>query len=93
MNILLWLLVSFGMATIISISKIFEPVRNLVTKGSSYIGGFLACTMCMGFWTGIFLSANYFSPTGNMLFDGCLSCGTCWLLYCTTWAMALKFGG
>ena len=63
MNILLWILVSFGMATIVSVSKIFEPVRNWVTRISSYVGGFLACTMCMGFWIGglLFLLNNWTS--------------------------------
>ena len=93
MNILLWILVSFGITTIISVSKLFEPIRNFVTKKSPPLGGFLGCSMCMGFWAGILLSSQYFSPTGNMFFDGCLSCATCWLLYCATWIMALRFGG
>ena len=88
MNILLWILVSFGMATIVSVSKIFEPVRNWVTRISSYVGGFLACTMCMGFWTGVFLFGingctelfTFEYTLANALILGSLSSGTCYLL-------------
>ena len=92
MDLIYWILVSFGLTTIVSISKIFKPVRAWVGARSSFLGELLACSMCTGFWAGVFLSLTYFSPTGNILFDACLSCASCWLLYCLTWYTTLRFG-
>ena len=92
MDLLCWILVSFGITTILSISKIFRPVREYVGNKSTFLGEMLACSMCMGFWVGAFLCIAYFSPTGNILFDACLSSATCWLLYGLTWFTTLRFG-
>ena len=92
MEFLLWILVSFGITTILSISKIFKPVREYVKNKSAFWGDMLACSMCTGFWVGAFLCITYFSPTGNILFDACLSSASCWLLYCLTWFTTLRFG-
>ena len=92
MNILCWILVSFGLTTIISISKIASPMRNYVRSKNAFLGDMLACSMCTGFWVGAFLCITYFSPTGNIFFDACLSSATCWILYCLSWFTTLRFG-
>jgi hypothetical protein len=92
MHFIYWILVSFGITTIVAISKIFEPLRRFIARKNTFLGNLLPCTMCLGFWTGIFLSLTYFSPTGNIFFDACLSSACCWLLYCFTWFTTLRFG-
>ena len=92
MNFIYWSLVAFGITTIVSISKIFKPARTFIGTKSPFMGDLLACSMCTGFWVGGFLSVTYFSPTGNIFFDACLSSASCWLLYCLTWFTTLRFG-
>jgi len=41
---------------------------------------------------GVFLSLAYYSPTGNIFFDACVASACCWLLYCATWFLTLRFG-
>ena len=92
MDFLYWVLASFGITTIISVSKIFKPVREFIGAKSKFLGELLACSMCTGFWVGVFLSLAYYSPTGNIFFDACVACACCWLLYCATWFLTLRFG-
>ena len=77
MELLYFLLVSCGMTQIIVYGKIFDKVRP--KKG--FFGNLFSCSMCTGFWVGMFLwSANdlttlfsydYSIITG--LFLGCVS--------------------
>ena len=67
MDFLYWVLASFGITTIVSVSKIFKPVRDFAETKSKFLGELLACSMCTGFWVGVFLSLAYYSPTGNIL--------------------------
>lgn len=92
MDFIYWILVSFGITTIISTSKIFKPVRKFIGDRSRFLGELLSCSMCTGFWVGVFLSLTYYSPTGNIFFDACVSSACCWLLYCATWFLTLRFG-
>ena len=92
MDFLYWVLASFGITTIISVSKIFKPVREFIGTKSKFLGELLACSMCTGFWVGVFLSLAYYSPTGSIFFDACVSSACCWLLYCATWFTTLRFG-
>ncbi len=92
MNLLCWMLVSFGMTTIITLSKLFEPIRVRIKEKNNFFGEMVNCNLCMGFWVGLILSSTYYSPTGNMFFDACLSSAACWFLYCITWFMALRYG-
>jgi len=91
MNLAVWSLVAFGITTIISISKIFKPVREWVSERNQFISDMIACSMCLGFWVGILLSLTLYSPTGNFFFDACLSSAVCWILYCITWFFALRY--
>ena len=79
MELLYFLLASCGMTQILVYGKIFDAIRP--KRGLA--GELFSCSMCMGFWTGIFLwSANglttlfsydYSLFTG--LFLGCISSG------------------
>jgi len=94
-----WLLAVFGVTIIITISKIFLPIRaafltqeiyedpspHFFRKIRKWIGELLHCAMCMGFWVG--MGAGYFwlSPTQNIFIDGILGSAFSWLLYTNLW--------
>ena len=84
-----WILVSFGMTFTVTHSKLFKGVREEATELSPRLGELLCCPMCLGFWTGMFLSVVWKNITGNLILDGFLSLSTCWLLFAISWALAL----
>ena len=92
MDFLLWVLVAFGMTEIITLSKIFKPVREFTEEKIPFLGDMLACSMCTSFWVGGFLSLTYLSPTNNIFFDACLATACVWLLHCYTYYTALRYG-
>jgi len=92
MELLNWIFVCFGITTIITLSKLFEPLRQRIKEYSAFFGEMVICNLCMSFWVGLAISFFYYSPTGNIFFDACLASGSCWFLYCITWFMALRYG-
>jgi hypothetical protein len=57
MEFLIMILVVYGMSAIVTISKIFEPVRDLAEKHSPDFWSYLAsCMQCFPFWAGILVS-------------------------------------
>jgi len=50
-NLLYFVLCSFGITQIIVYGKIFNSIRPTTGK----LGELFSCTMCMGFWVGLFL--------------------------------------
>jgi len=84
MNLLTFVLISWGMTQILVYGKIFDKVRP--TEG--WFGELLSCPMCTGFWVGVVLwglsffsaliSFDYSPVTGFML--GCLSSATSYAL-------------
>lgn len=84
MNLLIFILISYGLTQILCYGKIFDKVR----PKSGFFGELLACSMCTGFWVGLFLwiiqpltKLYYFDNhviTGFLL--ACLSSGTSYLL-------------
>ena len=80
MDLIYFILVSYGMTQILVYGSIFNKIRP--------DSDFFKCSMCMGFWVGIFLWAinNYtelfifdYSPVTAFLL-GCLSSGTSYVL-------------
>lgn len=51
MNIIWFCLVSYGLTQMLVYGKIFDNIRP--TEGK--LGELFCCTMCMGFWVGLFL--------------------------------------
>ena len=84
-----WILVSFGIAFAISHGKIFKSLRKKAADLNPLLGEMICCPMCLGFWTGLSLSAFWKSITGNIILDGFFSLSTCWLLFAASWALAL----
>ncbi len=80
MNILIFILVAYGMTGILVYGKIFEGFREKCIV--------LKCAQCTGFWVGVLLwllnigtelfTFDYSLVTGFML--GCLASGTSYIL-------------
>lgn len=73
MNLLIFILVGFGITSIITQGRIFEPFRNYFDNGMdslqyNFYGLLLQCPLCVGFWTGLFLSFTLFSPTDYFVY-------------------------
>jgi hypothetical protein len=64
MEFLIIILIVYGISSIVTISKIFEPLRDLAEKLSPKFWSYLAsCMQCLPFWIGIFVSIVLGSPT------------------------------
>lgn len=56
MNLLITILIVYGISAIIAISKIFEPIRDFAEKHSPQFWKYLtSCMQCLPFWVGIFV--------------------------------------
>ena len=84
MDLIYFVLCAYGMTQIIVYGSIFDKVRP--TCGP--IGKLFHCSMCMGFWVGVFLFGinkytelfTYEYNIVNLLLLGCLSSGTSYVL-------------
>ena len=95
MGIIWFILACYGLTQILVYSKIFEKIRP---KRDQYglIGYMANCTMCMGFWVGMFMFfINGFTELftfeltiGNMFICGWISSGTSYML-----SMLINDGG
>lgn len=57
MDLLISILIVYGISAIITISKIFEPLRDFAEKHSPNFWKYLtSCMQCLPFWVGIFVS-------------------------------------
>lgn len=57
MNLLITILIVYGISAIIAISKIFEPLRDVAEKYSPNFWKYLtSCMQCLPFWVGVFVS-------------------------------------
>ena len=77
MDFLLFILSCYGLTQILCYGKIFDKWRP--TQGR--LGELFSCSMCMGFWVGVFIYwlFNPFDPTLGFAY-GCLSSGTSYAL-------------
>ena len=89
MNLLIWILVSFGITFVVTHSHLTASLRVWASVNSSLLIKLLGCCMCVGFWVGVGLSLLWQSITGNCILDGFLSSASCWLLYAVSWKLAL----
>jgi hypothetical protein len=74
MNLLLFVLIGFGITTIITKSTIFEPLRNRLDNGDdslseNFFGLLITCPMCVGFWVGVLQSAMFGSLSYQAFFS------------------------
>jgi len=77
-QLLIWILVAYGMSNIIVYGKIFNKQRNWIHRQADtenifqssifgFISELISCMMCTSAWTGFFLSFTYFSPSFELL--------------------------
>lgn len=77
-KIIIWILISYGLTTILVYGSIFNGVRNKIKEvGESndvlapifiFIHGILSCMLCCGAWSGFFLGIFFYSPVAE-IFD------------------------
>lgn len=61
LSLLAWLAVVHGVTQVITVSRVFYPVRALLA--GTGVGDFLKCSMCAGWWVGLSLSQwGWFFP-------------------------------
>ena len=87
MDLIYFILCAYGMTQVILYGSIFNKIR----PSKDWLGGLgklFHCAMCLGFWTGVFLtlisplcSLWHYDPTiTNLFIMGCLSSGTSYIL-------------
>ena len=88
MDLLYFILVSYGMTQIIVYGEIFDSHRIWIKKKSKWFGKLVSCAMCTGFWVGAFLFGingltelfNFEYNYINIMLLGSLSSGTSYVL-------------
>ena len=90
LELIMWIVVSYGLTMAISWTSITEPLRNKAAKISPWVGKLIRCPICLSFWVGILLSLTWFAPTGSILWDPFLSLGSTLLLFSACWKLALS---
>lgn len=88
MDLIYFILCSFGLTQILVYGKIFSKIR----PSGGFLGDLLSCPMCTGFWVGIFLwTLN--GQTRLFSFDTFLFTGLClgWLSSGTSYIISVLF--
>ncbi len=96
MEFLITVLTVYGISAIVTLSKIFEPLRDVAEKHSPGFWKYLtSCMQCFPFWSGIFVSyvigapveisnemfSKYLNVFFTYLFSGALLSGTTMLIH------------
>ncbi len=96
MEFLITVLTVYGISAIVTMSKIFEPLRDVAEKHSPEFWKYLtSCMQCFPFWAGIFVSyvigapvevtnqmfPSYLNVFLTYLFSGALLSGTTMLIH------------
>lgn len=55
LELLIFILSTIGLTLIVTQSYLFKPIRNIASKMHPSLGKLLNCTMCFGFYTGMFI--------------------------------------
>ena len=88
MNILLTILLIYGVCNIIAFSHITESTRVFFSKHIPFISNLLSCMMCLSFWFGMIMA--YFNPEitffftnklANTIAFGFFTSGCVWLIH------------
>tara|TARA_R110000824_G_scaffold188779_2_gene370131 strand:- start:1813 stop:2142 length:330 start_codon:yes stop_codon:yes gene_type:complete len=87
MELIYFILTAYGLTQILVLGSLFNKVRPPRTWLKGF-GKLFHCSMCMGFWAGVFLFGinqwtelfSFDYTLANAFILGCLSSGTCYLL-------------
>jgi len=84
-----WVLVAYGMTSILVWGKIFDNQRDWIKKHSKFFGDLISCTLCTSTWVGFFMSLvlggltnHYFESPWlfYVFFDGMFTAGSVWAI-------------
>lgn len=87
--LILWILMAYGMTSIIVWGSIFETTREWIKSHSKFFGDLVSCTLCTSTWVGFFMSivlggfTRYFFETNffvGIFFDGMFTAGSVWAI-------------
>ena len=77
-DLLFYTLASYGLCYILMEAKIFNFVRDKITK-IKFFEELLNCSLCTGFWTGLLIGS--YVPIYNNIFFALYSSATCYFIY------------
>lgn len=87
MQLLVFLLTCYGMTHVVTLSKLFAPIREVLLKRfPKTLGYWVKCQLCFGLWAGLgWALVGLWPPTGiyrplDLLAAGCISSGFCWMM-------------
>lgn len=66
MEILYYVLMTYGLTNILVYGKIFDVPRNWIIKQIPFLKGLLTCMMCLGTWVGMLSSFFFWSPVMSL---------------------------
>lgn len=77
-QLILWMIVAYGLSNIVVYGSIFNTPRNLIKKWGEnnhymlsdfgkFLTNMMSCMMCFGFHCGWFLSLSIYSPVHKIL--------------------------
>ena len=83
-QLIYFILIAFGLTQILCYGSIFNAIRPINGK----LGELFKCSMCVGFWVGVFLCGvspytelfSFERSLINFVLLGCLSSGTSYIL-------------
>lgn len=84
MNLLLFVLICYGMTMILVYGSLFNKIR----PKEGFFGALFKCTMCTGFWVGVFVNICLFILNKDIFnsiiigsfLSGCISSGSSYFL-------------
>ena len=99
MDLIYFILASWGMTQILVYGTIFENQRDWIMEKSNWLGALIHCPMCTGFWVGAFLFGingltelfNFEYNIANLLISGCISSATSYALNVVIGDNGIKF--
>jgi len=86
MQLLIFLLVSYGVTNIVTSGKIFEWLRIYLDRHSKIAAYWIRCPMCLGIWVGAGWSLLGVGPGTNLgkvmnaAVAGAVASGWCWMM-------------
>jgi len=84
-----WILMAYGMTTILVYGSIFDKQRAWIKRNSKFFGDLIGCMLCTSTWVGFFMSFVFGGLTNQILpcswytclfFDGMFTAGSVWAL-------------
>jgi hypothetical protein len=78
MNLWFQTFVLVGLCMILKYGSILNPVRDFLTTRSDFFEDMFKCSMCLGFWVGIFAGSVWFESYWMIPLWGFYSSAICW---------------